>query len=75
MDFLIKVKGFCILRSVTRIELLKRLIAVETGACIFGDAATFINKDWKYFYCAPLGSSLGIFDSNVQPGVGKFGCI
>ena len=26
-----------------------------------------------YFYCAFLGSSLGM-DSNVHPGVGKFGC-
>ena len=42
-------KGFCILRSVTRIELLKRLIAVVTGACIFGDAATFINKDCRVY--------------------------
>ena len=27
----------------------------------------------RYFNCAFLGSSLGM-DSNVQPGVGKFGC-
>ena len=27
----------------------------------------------RYFYCAFLGSSLGV-DSNVQPGVGKSGC-
>ena len=29
---------------------------------------------WRYFYCAFLGFCLGI-DSNVQPGVGKFGWI
>ena len=29
---------------------------------------------WRYFYCAFLGFCLGI-DSNVQPRVGKFGCI
>ena len=63
----------------TRIEWLKRIIAAVTRTCIFGDAATFINKAelqsfiWRYFYCAFLGSSLGM-DSNVQPGVGKFGC-
>ena len=33
-------KGFCILRSVTRIIWLKRIIAAVTGTCIFGDAAT-----------------------------------
>ena len=49
--------------------------------CIFGDAATVVSKDCGvliypeiYFYCAFLGFSLGIFDSNVQPEVGKFGC-
>ena len=29
---------------------------------------------WRYFYCTFLRLCLGI-DSNVQPGVGKFGCI
>ena len=29
---------------------------------------------WRYFYCAFLRFCLGT-DSNVQPGVGKFGCI
>ena len=29
---------------------------------------------WRYFYCAFLRFCLGL-DSNVQPGVGKFGCI
>ena len=37
-----------------------------------------IDKDcrvfWRYFYCAFLGFCFGIFDSNVQPEVGKFGC-
>ena len=31
---------------------------------------------WRYFYCAFLRFCLAIvIDSNVQPGVGKFGCI
>ena len=30
---------------------------------------------WWYFYCAFLGSNFGIFDNNVLPGVGTFGCI
>ena len=29
----------------------------------------------RYFHCAFLGFCLGIFDSNVQPTVWKFGCI
>ena len=29
---------------------------------------------WRYVYCAFLGFCFGI-DSNVLPGVGKFGCI
>ena len=68
-------KGFCTRRSVTPIEWLKRIIA--TGICIFGDAATFKEKDCgvlfglRYFYC-PFGSSRALFDSKVQPGVGKF---
>ena len=49
-----------------------------TGTCIFSDATTFINKDCRVLFgdisIVPL-SSLGIFDSNVQPGVGKFGSI
>ena len=59
-------KGFCILRSSikTRIEWLKRIIVAVIRECIFGDATTFINKDWRV--------SFGdIFI--VQPGVGKFG--
>ena len=44
----------------TRIEWLKRIIAAVTGTCIFGDAATFINKDCRVlledsFYRAFLG--------------------
>ena len=62
-------------RSVTWIWL-KRIIAAVTGTCIFGDATTFI-KDCRvlfggYVYCAFLGFCLGT-DSNVLPGVGKFG--
>ena len=43
-------RDFCILRSVTRIEWLKRIIAAVTGTCIFGDAVTFINKLIAVFY-------------------------
>ena len=70
-------KGFCILRSVTR-------IMVKTYNCscnrnmylwwcsnVYKRLQSFI---WRYFYCAFLRFCLGI-DSNVQPGVGKFGCI
>ena len=59
-------KGFCILRSSikTRIEWLKRIIVAVIRACIFGDATTFINKDWRVLFG-------DIFI--VQPGVGKFG--
>ena len=55
----------------TRIEWLKRIIAAVTGTCIFGDAATFLSFTWRYFYCAFLGSSLGIFDSNCNQGWGN----
>ena len=71
-------KGLCILRSsVTR-------IMVKTYNCscnrnmylwwcsnVYKRLHSFI---WRYFYCAFLGFCLGI-DSNVQPRVGKFGCI
>ena len=70
-------KGLCILRSVTR-------IMVKTYNCscnrnmylwwcsnVYKRLQSFI---WRYFYCAFLRFCLGI-DSNVQPGVGKFGCI
>jgi len=51
----------------------KHVIAAVTGTCIFGDAAPFI-KDCRVlfgdiFIVPFLGSA------NVQPGVGKFGCI
>ena len=70
-------KGLCILPSVTR-------IMVKTYNCscnrnmylwwcsnVYKRLQSFI---WRYFYCAFLRFCLGI-DSNVQPGVGKFGCI
>ena len=53
------------------------MIAAVTGTCIFGDAGNVKRLQsfiWRYFYCAFLGLCLGI-DSNVQPSVGKFGCI
>ena len=34
----------------TRIEWLKRIIAALKGTCIFGDAATFINKDCRVLF-------------------------
>ena len=70
-------KGFCILHSVTR-------IMVKTYNCscnrnmylwwcsnVYKRLQSFI---WRYFYCAFLGFCFGIFDSNVQPRVGRFGC-
>ena len=53
---------------------LKRRIAAVTGTCIFGDSATFINKD-RRIYLEIFSLCLGIFDSKVKPRVGKFGCI
>ena len=66
-------KAFCILRSVSRIELLKRIIAVVTGACIFGAAATFINKDCRVlfgdiFIVPFLGPALGYLTAICSPG-------
>ena len=48
----------------TRIEWLKRIIAALKGTCIFGDAATFINKDCRVlfgdiFIVPFLGPALG----------------
>ena len=48
----------------TRIEWLKRIIAALKGTCIFGDPATFINKDCRVlfgdiFIVPFLGSALG----------------
>ena len=34
----------------TRIEWLKRITEAVTGTCIFGDAATFINKDCRVLF-------------------------
>ena len=36
----LSLKGFCIVRSVTRIMVKTYIIAAVTGTCIFGDAAT-----------------------------------
>ena len=47
MDFLVKVSVFY---TVTRIDWLKHIIADVTGTCIFGDAATFINKDCRVLF-------------------------
>ena len=47
---------------------------------MFGDAATFINKDGRVlfgniFIVSFLGSALGYLIAKCRPGVGKFGCI
>ena len=47
---------------------------------MFGDAATFINKDCRVlfgniFIVSFLGSALGYLIAKCRPGVGKFGCI
>ena len=47
---------------------------------MFGDAATFINKDCRVlfgniFIESFLGSALGYLIQKCRPGVGKFGCI
>ena len=47
---------------------------------MFGDAATFINKDCRVlfgniFIVSFLGSALGYLIAKYRPGVGKFGCI
>ena len=61
LDFLLR--GFCILRSFTR-------IMVKTYNCRH---VSLVMQ--QCFHCAFLGFCLRIFGSNVQPGVGKFGCI
>ena len=70
-------KGLCILCSVTRIMVktyncrCNRNMYLRWYSNVYKRLQSFI---WRYFYCAFLGSCLGI-DRNVQPGVGKFGCI
>ena len=59
----------------TRIEWLKRIIAAVTGTCIFGDAATFINKDcrvlFRDIFIVPfLGPALG-WTATCSPGWGN----
>ena len=79
VDFLLK--GFCILRSVTRIMVKTYNYAAVTGTCIFGDPATFINKDRRVLFgdifIAPFLSSPGwgnlvAFDWNDLPVGRKF---
>ena len=70
-------KGLCILRSITRIMvktyncICNRNMYLWWCSNIYKRLQSFI---WRYFYCTFLRSCLGI-DSNVRPGVGKFGCI
>ena len=76
-DFLLK--GFYILRSVTRIMVKTYNCSCNRNMYLWlcsnvykWRLQSFI---WRYFHCAFLGCCLGIFGSNVQPGVGKFGSI
>ena len=55
---------------------LKRIIAPETGTCIFGDASTFLNKDCRVifgdiFIVPFLGSALGYLIAMCSPGWGN----
>ena len=74
VDFLLK--GFCILRSVTRIMVKTYNCSCNRNMYLWwcSNVKRLQSFIWRYFYCAFLGFCLGI-DSNVQPGVGKFGCI
>ena len=59
--------------------LLKRIIVPVTGTCIFGDAATFINKDFRVligdiFIVPFLGSALGYLVAMCGPEWEKCGC-
>ena len=59
----------------TRIEWLKRIIAAVIRTCIFGDAATFINKDCRVlfgdiFIVPFLGPALG-WTAMCSPGWGN----
>ena len=74
VDFLLT--GFCILRSITRIMVKTYNYAAITGTCIFGDAATFINKDCRVlfgdiFIVPFLGSALGYLIAMCSPGWGN----
>ena len=55
---------------------LKRRIAAVTGTCIFSDAATLINKDYRVlfgdiFIVPFLGSALGYLIAMCSPGWGN----
>ena len=55
---------------------LKRRIAAVTGTCIFSDAATLINKDYRVlfgdiFIVPFLGSALGYLIAMYSPGWGN----
>ena len=69
-------KGFSILRSVTWIEWFKGITAAVTGTCIFSDATTFINKDYRVLFgdisIVPLlGPALGYLTAMCSPGWGN----
>ena len=69
-------EGFCILRSVTRIDWLKHTIAdrCNRNMCLWWCSNVYKLRlqsfVWRYFYCAFPGSSLEIFDM-CSPGWGN----
>ena len=69
-------EGFCILRSVTRIDWLKHTIADRCNRNMYLWWCSNVYKlrlqsfVWRYFYCAFPGSSLEIFDM-CSPGWGN----
>ena len=77
VDFLLK--GFCILRSVTRIMVKTYNCSCNRNMYLWWCSNVYKWRlqsfIWRYFHCAFLGFCLGIFGSNVQPRVGKFGSI
>ena len=66
----------CILRIVTRIMVRTYNCSCNRNMYLWwcSNVKRLQSFIWRYFYCAFLGFCLGI-DSNVQPGVGKFGWI
>ena len=75
VDFLLK--GFYILCSVTRIIVKTYNCSCNRNMYLWWCSNVYKWRlqsfIWRYFHCAFLGFCLGIFGSNVQPGVGKFG--
>ena len=68
-------KGFCILRSATRSMVKTYNCSCNRNMCLWWCSNVYKRLQsfiWRYFYCAFLGSSLGIFDSAMcSPGWGN----